>query len=541
MNPLSKFIPFIITLFSFGFLFQTNAQSDKELIEQLAEENLEAVNALVLYPKDIRIAIFEAGLHPEIIIRLESIQSKTSKNFQNLLETYTQEVQADIWELTRYPDLISSLVDLKTGKLSGIEEIYAAYPEIIHQKIRTIYEHYPSVLQEIQNVQERAELAFENLISNYSLEAQEVFRSLIPLPEVLKLLAENIELTILVADFYENDPEWVLRKTDSLSIEVARQNAQELADWKESLESNPAAKTELEASAKEFSQSHSYDDVYYDPDNQDPFYEGEEDIIVEEYHHYHYPYWFGYPHWYISPHWRPYPIWYDWGFHVSMYGEISIIYFPSYYYFNWYFLFPSNHYRYPHLSAHFIRHYHRYRFSNSSISSSVSVWKSRNERIVSKRFLEPDNGLERRLKEYGKFETARTKYNVRNKENPKSATEFLERNKVKYPNLNRTATKQKQAIRTPETAKSKLDPVKRPTKTKNPGKIVIPKKKTEVRKTDSKKLPKITEGKIYHRSTWEKSKSKTPIKTVPRKATKTKTSPVKKTTTKTSRVKKKNN
>ena len=315
------------------------AQTDKELLAQLAEENQTAVNALVLYPEETRQSILETTLYPEALIKLESVQQTTSASFKNLVEQYPQEVQELIWDLTRYPELIPNLVQLGSDNRSDVDLLLKNYPEIIHSRVWNAYNHHYPLLTAISDLQQSADRAFEALLANYPPTAQEAFRELIDLPEVLTLLTENIRLSILVGDLYRSDPEWIMHKTDSLSREVTRQNARELQDWKQSLEDDPAARDELEASAKEFAEANAYDDLYYDADgsSEDP---DVDRTRVVEYHYYHYPFWFGYPYWYNYPRWRPYPLWYDWGFYFYPDRRITVIYLPSYYFIHWYFDYP---------------------------------------------------------------------------------------------------------------------------------------------------------------------------------------------------------
>ncbi len=517
------------------------AQTDKELLAQLAEENQTAVNALVLYPEETRQSILETTLYPEALIKLESVQQTTSASFKNLVEQYPQEVQELIWDLTRYPELIPNLVQLGSDNRSDVDLLLKNYPEIIHSRVWNAYNHHYPLLTAISDLQQSADRAFEALLANYPPTAQEAFRELIDLPEVLTLLTENIRLSILVGDLYRSDPEWIMHKTDSLSREVTRQNARELQDWKQSLEDDPAARDELEASAKEFAEANAYDDLYYDADgsSEDP---DVDRTRVVEYHYYHYPFWFGYPYWYNYPRWRPYPLWYDWGFYFYPDRRITVIYLPSYYFIHWYFDYPRHHYRHPRLSAHFIRYYHRHPRANNSICNNVHIWRESNKKVISDDFLKPDKDLVNRVKEYGKFENDRVVYNQKNQTNTKSPTEFLEQNRRKYPTLEKTVPKTK-----PEVVNKRPTAVTPKPQTTKPRTVTPPKSeapKTTPVPTRKQPKPKVDEGRKYHENTWEKSQKKQVprVRTTPRK-TETKTtrpSTVKKQRTSPAKTDKKN-
>jgi len=62
--------------------------------------------------------------------------------------------------------------------------------------------------------------------------AQTVFNELIRYPEILVLLNQNIELTILGGDFYKKAPDLVRHHADSLNLVITRQHALELEEWK---------------------------------------------------------------------------------------------------------------------------------------------------------------------------------------------------------------------------------------------------------------------------------------------------------------------
>ena len=49
---------------------QLLAQNEKNMLSQLIAEERETVDALVLYPEETRLAILEACLYPEVLVKL---------------------------------------------------------------------------------------------------------------------------------------------------------------------------------------------------------------------------------------------------------------------------------------------------------------------------------------------------------------------------------------------------------------------------------------------------------------------------------------
>ena len=582
-NPMFLLIRLTLLLLLGSSLLLT-AQPGGSLLAQLAEEEKDAVNALALYPEDTRLAILESSKYPEALIKMQRLQSQTSESFQGLVADYSKSTQEMIWDVTRYPGLVERLVAEGRGSRNAIDGILKDYPDAVAENARSAGMQYLPLLEEINRLQRSADEAYDALLKDYPPAAQEALNTLLGLPEVLTLLTDNIELTLLVGDLYRRDPALVLHKADSLNLEVARQNAQELEGWKAELENNPEAVDELKSSAQEFAREYGYDDEFYDYPDDDLYYdEHEETYVVEHHYYYNYPYWFGYPTWYTYPRWRPYPYWYDWGFYFRPGRTIVILHLPSFYFTNWYFYNPHHHYHYPHLSSHFVRHYRYYPRSGGSITTSVATWQSRNREVITRNWMDDDNRLADRFREYGRFETARQDYNRQNPTRALSQREYLEKNSSRYTDLSRSVRQEREIyqepayeprdkapvrepdIRQPEVPKPEprprvepKEPAKQPRTRTEPQervepappprqepqkreRVITPEKRpapqTEPPKT--REIPKVEQGRDYHRNRWEKPQTTPPpqTRTAPppaqkREVTKPKTTPQKREVTK---------
>jgi len=496
----------ILILMSGYLLFgplMINAQTEKELLTDLLLEEQEAVNAIVLYPVDVRNLIFEATQYPEVLIKIENIHSRTSQAFLAIVENDDREVQEMLWDLSRYPNLIPRLVKVRDENPAELEKALINYPEIIHPRAKEAFKYDMELLIRIDELKLSAEQTFQDVLSSYPPDVRDLFIELIELPEVLSILTEHIKLTILVGDVYKNQPEWIIKKADSLHLEVAKQNAEELENWKKSLAENPQAQTELEESAESY-QSGLENDQYYD-------YDEEPEVIVQRvYYNYHYPYWFGYPHWYNYPRWRCYPSWYYLGFYPSLTQGIIVVNLPSFHFMYWYFLYPSHHYRYSRLSAHFVGHYRDYRYaSRNSISSAVDNWRQTNRNVISKDWLNNDDRLPNRFREYGAFELDRSNYNRQNLKNQVSKEDFLQSRTQRYPAMNKShieINKQTTSIRKPRN----ISEVRRPQNIKRPHKIEVQKQKIDrnriINTQPGKSSRIIKQGRDYHKQTWDRSR-----------------------------------
>lgn len=545
-------MPWLLLLLFIFSVENLSAQVDaKSLLENLEEEDQKSIDALAMYPEDTRIVILQASIYPEALIKLQRMQNKTSADFATLLENYPEQTQREIWDLTRYPKLIHRLMNEVNRNVMSIDNILADYPKVIHTRAKAALKNNYDLLKKVDKLTQTNEVVFESIVTNYDESTQNALRRLVELPEVMTLLTDNIDLTILVGDAYENEPRWVLDKMSELHLKLAEENAKELQDWQTEIENNPEAAKELQASAEDFAKENGYDDLYYDSEDydypeDDLYYNADENktVTVEKHYYYNYPYWYGYPSWYSYPRWRPYPYWYDWGFHYRPGRNIVIVHMPSFYFVDWYFYRPRHHYYYPHLSAHFVHHYYGHRNSVGSVTTSVHRWRQRNREVISEDMVVNAPRRVANFREFGKMEMEREKYNKKNPRTPISQRKFVERNKKSYPVLKREVERQQKMTSkggdpelSRERAKTKVKdkPVYKPrerVKTeerKVERKKEMPKVKTVPRTQKKREVKKIEKAKDYHRNTWEQNKKQPTRKVEPRVRQKTKTAPKVKT------------
>ncbi|MBK6929569.1 MAG: hypothetical protein IPH12_01420 [Saprospirales bacterium] len=306
---------------------------------------------------------------------------------------------------------------------------------------------------------------------------------------------------------------------DSLSLTVARAHAEELDAWKKTVESDPEAREELQAAAREYSDEYGYTDEVYDIIQADDLYAEPvaeaAPAVVERHYYYNYSYWFGYPWWAPQPCWRPYPYWWYWGFYPYD-RAIIIVHLPSYHFMNWYFYHPHHHHVYNHLSTHFVNHYYAHRNSGTTITTGVGEWRNHNRAILSDEWLTDKSRLPERLREYGRFEQRRQTFNQKNPGRSMGSTEYLEKNARQYPELVRSraqANTEIQRERTDEDRqRSNWAPEKAPAPADRSKTQPTPPTRTEPAEPAPRperparqpaKKPSIDEAKDYHRERWQ--------------------------------------
>jgi hypothetical protein len=486
------------------------AQPEDALLKELANANQQTIEALVLYPEDTRMAILEVTKYPSLLIQMAEMKEKTSLAFQTLIEDFEKEDQAVFYELNRYPNLVDQLVrkEHSTVELQTFLELLP-----LHDQTRalTLLQTNGSTLIKIHQLSRTAQIAFSKQLIEYPARTQLAFSLLIQHPEVLELLNQDLRFTILVGDLYKRDSFRILHSMDSLHAIVARVHAEDLTDWKSTIENNQQAATELQMASDEYSLevcSHEFNTIADSWPGNDPIWNGQ--LLISPY-----LYWFGSPWWEPYPRWYPYPYWWSWGGYYIR-GSWVIIFLPSYHFMHWYFDRANHHLHYSHLSEQFVRHYQHHRQSGTTITMEVKNWKERHREILSDEYLKGDEGLRKRLITYADFEMKRSQYNLKNASRALDQVQFLEKDSQKYPTLKQArveSLREMESLKRKESTKRKeWAPSKDPFSTNTiPGKTTKPNRKsTSSPQTVQPTLPshpsKTNEARDYHFQKWEESK-----------------------------------
>ena len=446
---------FLIVATGLNCLAQDNSKS---ILRQVIQENQEAVDAIAMYPTETRKIIFEACEYPEAIAKLNAMQKNSQDAFEKLISSFTREEQEKICNLTRYDGLISDLVASHNMTEIEINNILVNYPEEIYKTALEEQKINYDLLVQIDKMNKSYNSDFSLLLNDYPTEVINVFNEMIKMPEVLDLLYDHMQYTVVVGDYYRKNPERVLHKTDSLNLVLTQKNTQETDDWKQSMNNNPQVQEEFTQAAQEYAQDNGYQpEDYNTPLTPD----------VTNYNSNPYNWWFGYPSWYPYNYWNPYPYWYDWGFYYGPDKRVVFFGLPSAYFMDWYFYSPEHSSKYAELSNHYYNYYNRHRESMNSnnISRSVNDWRSRNKEIVNDAWDKDNSNRSQRFKEFGQMETERRNYNAANPQRRIEQSEYLLNEKNKYPLLSVDVSKNKVIRRDSKTQSTWViipEPVKQP-------------------------------------------------------------------------------
>jgi len=451
-----------------------------------AEDSV-AINALVMYPDSVRNEIFEACEYPAAIVNIAGLQKKSSEGFSDIIAGYSKEEQENIWNLGRYPDLISRLTEGGKKTKKQIKSILNDYPAEIHDMALKYGREYYEVLNKVNDLNTETNIQFEQLLAFYQDDVRNVFRALIKLPEVLILLNDHLELTVRVGDHYKRDPQWVIHRADSAHFAIARQRAQELEEWKQTMQQDSNARNDFKKAASEYAEDNGY--------NNEDIINGSSTYInyTEDYIVYPYSFWFGYPVWYPYAYWYPYPYWYDWGFYYGPYGDMIFFGLPSFYFFNWYFYYPYHLYHYPYFGGACIHHYYGPREYINANNQILHRWVQNNRNYLPEDFLNRSPKTVESIRQVGQL-----RMDVGQRGSAAETANYLQKNSSRYPALNSNP----QQARIPE---EKLGPeIQRPIKQP----AIMPTRRDNIIRTSPNIAPHsidfkgINNGINFHRSSW---------------------------------------
>jgi len=477
-------------------VLNTSAFAQQQSTTHTSEDSA-AVNALVLYSDTIRMEIFEACEYPGAIVNIASLQKNSSNDFANLVSNYSKSEQEDLWNLGRYPDLISKLVQGGEKSKDQIENILTAYPTDIHQTALKYEKNHYDVLQKMDELQSHTNAQFEQIIAEYPPVTQDVLRDLIRHPEIINLLNDHLSLTVRVGDHFRRDPKGVIHRADSAHTAEIKQNAEDAEAWKQSVQQNPDEANDLKNSAHDYAKENGYseEEVTTPPD---PNY-------VTNYTCNPYSYWYGYPTWYPYSYWYPYPYWFDCGFYYDAFGNMVMIGCPSYYFTNWYFYYPEHWHHYPHLCNSYINHYYGHRGSYGAHSAVVHNWVRDNKNYLPKDFIANKQNRADAIKQVGQLHVDAQKGQGGKPISPAVRDQYFQSHATKYPGLN-TAYKPEVKNEVKQNMQEiRPEPVKQPS-------VRIPKqeqqptanpRQTQTPRNDN--FNNINKAQEYHRNTWEQA------------------------------------
>ena len=404
--------------------------------KHISREDSAAFNALVLYPDSIRLNIFEVCEYPAAIVNITALQKNSSSGFSDAISSYSKNEQEDFWNLSRYQGLISNLAQGGKKSKEDIDKILVNYPAEIHETALKYGMNYYETLKRVDDLQTQTNTQFAQILSDYPTVTQNALTTLTQYPEIISLLNDHLDLTIRIGDHFRRDSMEVIHRMDSLNLVEVRQNAEDAAAWKQSVQQDPDEANDLKSAANEYAQSNGY--------SQDEINTAPSADYMASYSCSPYSYWYGYPSWYPYSYWYPYPYWFDCGFYYNAFGEMVIIGYPSYYFTNWFYYYPEHLHHYPHLGNSYINYYYGQGHEHRRIADGNSVivhhWVKNNKAYLPKDFIANNSNRVEVIKQVGQLNEDVKKEQSGKIVSPDIKDQYFQKNKTKYPALNSAPT-----------------------------------------------------------------------------------------------------
>jgi len=340
-------------------------------LEALDDREREVLEAIASRPAETRDAALLVTQYPDILVRIELIQARSSAAFELRVAQLDREHQEQLWELVRTPGAVEEIVKDGVRDAAELDAIAAGYPEPLRDVIRHLGDEHFETLHDAHAIKARADIDFAEEIAFLPSADREAFRKLVEDPELLAMLARSPSAVVDIGDAFRMDEVATRARLDAIALELVAANALVEEEWREGLENDPEAQTELEAASREYSEEYGY--------GYDELTAERVPVSVTVYHRYSpYPYWYGYPIWYA--HWVPWGVWYPvyphFGYYYG-YGHRRVYYgLPSLHFVHWF--YGGHHRRYNHVSRHFRHHGHKHHRSSHPVSRTVRRYDRHN-------------------------------------------------------------------------------------------------------------------------------------------------------------------
>lgn len=286
--------------------------ADVKALRQMAAEDRTAIDAIVMYPESVRNAIFEVSSEPELLARLGRMHKTAAASFQRIVSCVTPGEQRMAYDIARYPGLAGELAGA-SGSPSDFQHILINYPTAIHSAAMALATRRQQcdILTNINSLQGGVDGAYQSLIEGYPKATMDAMNLLLAHPEILELLLDNMDQSVLIGSIYKKDPAFVIKRAAEIGKNVSEKSDAAEMDWKAMLSAHPMAIGDLTQAAS----------AYATAKKRDISSRNTGALTAPAY-----SFWFGYP---AGASWYSYPDYFQWGFYYDTDGSIAVVSLPS--------------------------------------------------------------------------------------------------------------------------------------------------------------------------------------------------------------------
>lgn len=264
---------------------------------QAAAEVADPVQALGIYPADIRAATAEVLQHPDVLLKLEKYRETVRAEFKNLISPYPQKTQETVWHLVPYRKLWRGL-GANSGSAEATQDLLKSYPKDVQDLANYLLKNSPDIIGKVVAMEKQTYQQYYKMISGLDPKAQAAFRTVGAHSGILSILSKALDLS---AGGTEPSPE-LKQKSQKLANELLALNKEGKSAGSTANANSSGASATLSAERNKFQEAA---DSQMD---QDPYTEGAIQATVTfapnpNYNNAtgsfypNYPYWYGNPFW----------------------------------------------------------------------------------------------------------------------------------------------------------------------------------------------------------------------------------------------------
>jgi len=264
---------------------------------EAAIETVKHMEALAVYPAEIRGATAEVLLHPDLLLKLAQLREESKAQFNKLMANYPKKNQEMVWKILHYRKLWRDL-EANAGSPATTQDLLKSYPKDIQKMVPDLIKEQPDIIAKVSALEKQTYQSFYRLISTADPKTQAVFKTVGKHSEIFSILSEALGIT---ASTKEVSPE-LKQKAKDLSLQLVAMNVNnaETSSKAKISGSNDNAASTLKSAEATFNRDA---DLQMD---EDPFPKGANvaEATYTQYPFYnsytgrfYYPYWYGFPFW----------------------------------------------------------------------------------------------------------------------------------------------------------------------------------------------------------------------------------------------------
>ncbi len=373
----------------------------------LTAEEKEVVRALALYPGNVREAILEATLRPDLIAALNDIATQSRQDFRALVGDLPRDSQALVWEVVRYPAMLDSLVALgPSPSEDAVRAAIATQPADAQESLLLLMAQEPDLAEQAHDVRLQAEQRTSDLLSREPLQVESAFRIVLEQPEALSKMSERPDLVARIAEVYRRDPALVLSRLEEIAQEIDANYEASVQAWAQQLEANPAAAEELVEASRLYAEENGLPPPAQEASDPTTEVSVDDAIVaaapgegVEGEELVPYPYYYGPPPGQEA--YYPYQPQDSAGFYLNELGELVVVSLMTYAFVDWLFDDDDDYWdRYPDLSSEVIINVDRTNIWIGGGNDRVRDWVDDNRHDLPDGWFDNDGDLRDRMGDY---------------------------------------------------------------------------------------------------------------------------------------------